>query len=240
MGGSAIEPWILELTSIAALMALVPFAANLENRFPLRRRMPINAVAALIAGAIIFSLLHVAGMTILRAALMPLLMGQNHELPGAPLEVLLFELRKDLFPYVTILIVTMLARRAGPQAGLPQAEQNLQPLNHNITLRSGHEVIVIDPSAYEWARAAGNYVEIAAAGRTFLPRITLISLENLLTAKGAEVVRVHRSAIVNPAMVTTIKPLSGSDFLVRTRDGTEIRGSRRYRARLGEIGLKRP
>ena len=82
----------------------------------------------------------------------------------------------------------------------------------------------------EWAQAAANYVDIRANGmKLHLARISLTALEQLLSEAGVDVVRVHRSRIVNRAKVIEIAPSRDGDFRIKTTDGSELGGSRRYR-----------
>ena len=53
-----------------------------------------------------------------------------------------------------------------------------------------------------------------------------------MAAAGIDAVRIHRSFLVNRAKVTEIAPSRDGDFKVRTTDGSELRGSRRFRANL--------
>ncbi len=102
-----------------------------------------------------------------------------------------------------------------------------------LTLKSGGRTILLDAKSVEWAQAAANYVEIRAGGRTHLARTSLSALEEQMAAAGIDAVRIHRSFLVNRARVTEIAPSPDGDFRVRTADGSELRGSRRYRANLG-------
>lgn len=62
----------------------------------------------------------------------------------------------------------------------------------------------IPPSnAIEWIKAAGNYVEIRAAGRTRLLRITLRETRALLPDD--QFIQIHRSVIVNRERIATVK-----------------------------------
>ena len=69
-----------------------------------------------------------------------------------------------------------------------------------------------------------------------LARMTLSALEELLRRAGVSVIRVHRSRIVNRAKVREVLPTRNGDFVVRLLDGTEVRGSRRYREILAVDG----
>ncbi len=74
--------------------------------------------------------------------------------------------------------------------------------------------------------AAGDYVEIITAERTFLDRRTIRSLEERLGLSGF--LRIHRSAIVNPAQVDQVTPLSRGRFRIQMSDGTVLESSRSH------------
>lgn len=75
--------------------------------------------------------------------------------------------------------------------------------------------------------AAGDYVEIHAAGRSYLDRHTLHALEESF---GDEMfVRVHRSRLVNRDHVQSVTPLSKGRYQLHLRDGSAVTSSRGYR-----------
>lgn len=92
--------------------------------------------------------------------------------------------------------------------------------------------LFLDAASLDWASAAGNYVEIRASGVSHLARISLSALEQLLSDAGVDVARVHRSHLVNRSKVQQIAPAADGDFKIRMADGSELRGSRRYRTSL--------
>jgi DNA-binding LytR/AlgR family response regulator len=98
-----------------------------------------------------------------------------------------------------------------------------------LTLKSGGRTLLLDAKSLEWAQAAANYVDIRANGTTYLARMSLTALEQQLAEAGMDVVRVHRSRIVSRAKIVEIVPSRDGDFRIRTADGSELRGSRRYR-----------
>src|SRR5690606_33603461 len=102
-----------------------------------------------------------------------------------------------------------------------------------VTLKSGGRTIMLDAAAVEWARAAGNYVEVRATGRTHLARSSLGALEEQLGEAGADMARVHRSLLVGRRFVAETAPAGDGDLRIILRDGTELRGSRRFRENLG-------
>lgn len=230
--GSAIDPalpWIYELTSVGTMLLLVPLVILLERRFPLVPGNIARSLAALAAGSVLFSLLHVAGMVLLRTALVPSLVGGDYTFFDEPLTDLVYEYRKDLFPFAAIIGMISLSRSIEEGREEAEAARAVAHDTGRLTLKSGGRTIFLDAASLEWARAAGNYVELSAGGRTHLPRITLTALEEQLRAAGIDVVRVHRSHVVNRAMIAEVAPAGDGDYRVRLRDGQELRGSRRYR-----------
>lgn len=228
-----LQPWLYEFTSIVAILALVPLVILLERRFSLTPGKLVRTLAVLAAGSVAFSLLHVAGMVLLRTLLAPLVLGGSYWFFDDPLTDLIYEFRKDVFPYAGIIAIATLSRSVEESRREAAAARAEARETGRLTLKSGGRSFFIDAGATEWARAAGNYAEIRAGGRTWLPRVTLTALEQQLREAGVDMVRVHRSHIVNRAMVTEIVPAGDGDFRVRLRDGSEVRGSRRYRDQLG-------
>lgn len=228
-----LQPWLYEFTSIAVILALVPLVILLERRFPLTPGKLVRTLVALAAGSVAFSLLHVAGMVLLRTLLAPLVLGGSYWFFDDPLTDLVYEFRKDVFPYAGIVAIATLSRSVEESRREATAARAEARETGRLTLKSGGRSFFIDAGTTEWARAAGNYAEIRAGGRTWLPRVTLTALEHQLREAGVDMVRIHRSHIVNRAMVTEIVPAGDGDFRVRLRDGSEVRGSRRYRDQLG-------
>ena len=226
------EPWVLEYTSVLVMAALVPLVALYERRFPLEAETWKSALAAHVAGSVAFSAMHVAGMIALRHVVYRLVFGQPYAFFDEPMADIFYEYRKDALTYaITVLVIGMLRsleehRREAAVARLDARETG------RLTLKSGGRTIMLDAKNVEWAQAAANYVEIRAGGRTHLARISLSALEEQMAAAGIDAVRIHRSFLVNRAKVTEIAPSRDGDFKVRTTDGSELRGSRRFRANL--------
>jgi len=78
--------------------------------------------------------------------------------------------------------------------------------------------------------AAGNYVEVHAAGRRHLIRATLSRLAQRLDP--AEFLRVHRSHLVRASFIAAVAPWAHGDLRLTLADGEELLLSRRYRALL--------
>lgn len=99
-----------------------------------------------------------------------------------------------------------------------------------LAVRSGGKVIVLDASEIDWIEAAGVYVQVHTGRQAYLHRMALTELESRLAH--ARFVRIHRSALVNLDRVRELAPHPHGEFTVVLKDGTSLRLSRRYRARL--------
>jgi DNA-binding LytR/AlgR family response regulator len=221
---AAWQAWVLEGTSFAAWLALLPVVLALAIR--LAPRPLWQAAVGHVAGCLVVSLAHTALMAVLRIAAFGI--GGLDYAPDNPLsERLLFEARKDVITYVSILAVFLLARRlkGGPAQPPPFCNTAL------IELRDGSRVVMLRPEEIDWANAAGNYVELHGSFGTELARRTMADLEAELAPHGF--VRVHRSRLVRRAAVAATVTRQSGDFDITLRSGTVISGSRRFRQNLG-------
>ena len=82
----------------------------------------------------------------------------------------------------------------------------------------------------DYIEACRNYAEIHAAGQTHLVRMTMQELEYRLDP--SMFVRIQRSTIVQIDRIRDIVSANHSDFDLSLHDGTVLRLSRNYRARL--------
>lgn len=98
-----------------------------------------------------------------------------------------------------------------------------------ISVKVGEHVRVIAAQEIDWIEANGNYVQIHAAGATYLHRETLSQLEDTLDP--SRFLRVHRAVIVNVERVREVHPLFNGNAELVLHDGTRIGLSRRFRER---------
>jgi hypothetical protein len=225
-------PFILELTSVLAMVALAPLVILFERRVPFTAETWRSALLWHALGSIVFSLLHVGLFIVLRSATYALLLGTSYSFFTDLPTDLLYEYRKDIFPYSVLILMLGLQRSLEEHRREAEAARADARQTGKLTLKAGGRTIFLDAASLDWASAAGNYVEIRANGATHLARISLSALEQLLSDAGVDVARVHRSRIVNRAKVREIAPVRDGDFKIRMADGSELRGSRRYRASL--------
>jgi two-component system LytT family response regulator len=99
-----------------------------------------------------------------------------------------------------------------------------------LMIKDGGRVLFLRVEEIDWIEAAGVYVQIHTAGKTWLHRISLGELEAKLDAR--RFLRIHRSTIVNLHRIRELRPHSHGDFLVALHDGTELKLSRSYRQKV--------
>ena len=80
--------------------------------------------------------------------------------------------------------------------------------------------------------AAGDYVRLITADRSYLDRQTLQALEEVLGDD--EFVRVHRSKLVNRNHVESVTPLSKGRYRLHLKSGSSLTTSRGYRGTVKE------
>ena len=99
-----------------------------------------------------------------------------------------------------------------------------------ILVRDVNHAFFIATSSIERVAAAGNYVEVHAAGKVHLVRESLASFAAQLNPE--EFIRVHRSHVVRVGFIAALHPMFHGDYELVLRDGERLSLSRRYRALL--------
>lgn len=221
-GFEAWEPALWEGSSAVLLFALVPLVWRWLQRWPIRPPW-IRPALVHLALTVPFSLIHVAGMVAIRQVGYWLAGSRYDFLHEGVGITLLYEWRKDLVSYgLLLLILSVIERlRRGAPAPVPQ-----EPL---LSLRADGAVVHLRPSEIRLVEAAGNYVEFDAGGRRHLVRMTLAAAAELL---GPGFAQVHRSRLVNLALLRAERPQPSGDVLLLLADGSSVMASRRYRDRL--------
>lgn len=224
--------WVQEGTAIFAMLVGLPLAMWLGHRFPIEPGRLRSSLAVHAGGLIVYSLIQITLMFVIRFAIWPGLFGNEYSVSGTWSDVYVYEFRKQMMAYIAfqmILSTDMTLERARLAARAARTEAQTQ---HRITLRCGGTVRLLEAAGFERARAAGNYVEARFSGRDHLARMTMAELERLLAAADLNVVRVHRSWLINRDLVTEIAPTGEGDVMLTLTTGEQVPGSRRYRERL--------
>ena len=95
-----------------------------------------------------------------------------------------------------------------------------------IVLAHG-KMIVVAAKSLRYLESAGNYVRLHTAGASPLMRGTLAGIEQRLDP--TRFVRVHRSFIVNAALIAEMHLTASGDYEIVLRDGTKVPMSRTLR-----------
>ncbi|MEP7008521.1 MAG: LytTR family DNA-binding domain-containing protein [Sphingomonas bacterium] len=214
--------WLWESTSILAWLTTAPVIWWLVKHVgPPRVSWPV-AVGLILLASVPLSLWHVGLMVGLRK-LYYAAEGSHYQFFSKASDRLLYEYRKDLASYLQFLGFAAVSRWLVTRAATPQRAPEPSPV---LTVADGAVTHQVPVDQIAHVTAAGNYVEIAWAPRTLLHRATLAGVAQEL---GAGFVQIHRSRLVRRAAIRRIETDRSGDFTVVLEDGTELKGSRRYR-----------
>jgi two-component system LytT family response regulator len=99
-----------------------------------------------------------------------------------------------------------------------------------IAVESKGKVKYIPVDEIDYIAASGPYAEIVVAGRRYLEREAMQTLEERLDP--SRFMRINRSSIVQLDRIDSLLHLAGGDYEVQLRDGTKLRVSRNRREEL--------
>jgi hypothetical protein len=216
---SFVEPLILEGSSYLLWLALAPFIGLAVQRLPPNSGNLPRSILGHLALTVPVSLVHVAGMVIIRVICFTLLGGAYRFFDDGIVLPLIYEWRKDVISYAVLAAIYWLyplivARRA-------------KPVGDRIEIRDGATAIFLPPGDILAVEAAGNYVQFHTKDRVHMVRGTLATWEARLKSRGFA--RVHRSRLVNRARIGGFKSKASGDVEITLDDGRVVIGSRRYR-----------
>jgi len=101
-----------------------------------------------------------------------------------------------------------------------------------ILVRSLQKIEIVEVAQVDWLQADGDYVRLYTGKTPRLHRATLATLEQQLDP--TVFVRIHRSTIVRTSRIRELEPYFHGEYVVVLHDGTRLKLSRTYRARLEE------
>ena len=236
---AAWEPWVWESSSSLLVLLLIPFVKAVERRWPFRFDTWRHSLLWHLLASVVFSLVHVAGMVVLRKLAYESV--DQHYRFGAWWPNFGYEYLKDIRSYFVIVAMICLSRlwllRQQGEAKLlaePDDGPPVEPVERpeRFLVRKLGKEFLLAASEIEWLQAAGNYVNLRVRGRDYPLRSTMAGIEARLDP--ARFLRVHRGYFVNLDYLAEIEPLDTGDARLRLRDGSTIPCSRRYRAALRE------
>lgn len=220
-------PLLDEISSALVWLAVLPaivraFKILAPPRFPRLAILPAHLVAAALV-----SLVHYAATRAARAIVYAAL-GQGFHIPFVWSDYF-GDLYGDVLNYLLFGLIYWGAERL-LVARDKRPEATPDPV---LEVRDGAQTLYLPIADILWVEAAGNYVQLhAAGGRSVLMRATLANLAQRL--EGAGFLRVHRSRLVNATFVSAVENLPAGDATVVLRDGARIAASRRYRSALAQ------
>jgi two-component system LytT family response regulator len=99
-----------------------------------------------------------------------------------------------------------------------------------IALKAKGRILLIDAADVIAIEAKGNYVLVNRTSSSHLLRESIATMEEKLHPHGF--VRIHRSVLVNAALVEEIQPWSTGEYVIRVRGGREYTVTRTYKKNL--------
>lgn len=102
-----------------------------------------------------------------------------------------------------------------------------------LTIKDGSSILRIPLQDIRWIDAAGDYVIVHTHEVNHIARASLRDLMQRLPPE--RFVRIHRSTIVNIAVVQKLKPHQNGEYFVSVAGGKELKLSRGYRDQLARF-----
>lgn len=122
----------------------------------------------------------------------------------------------------------------GPPAGADAARRLGRSQTGRLALRTRGKIVFIDPAEISAIEAQGNSALVRAAAGEYLLRQSISDIAERLRPYGF--LRIHRSTIVNSALVDELRILNSGEMLLRLKGAEkEYSVSRSYRAGLRTV-----
>jgi DNA-binding LytR/AlgR family response regulator len=99
-----------------------------------------------------------------------------------------------------------------------------------IAIKEKGRILFIDPADVIAVEARGNYVLLSHTWSSHMLRESISTMEEKLNLHGF--VRIHRSVLVNAALVEEIRPCSTGEYVLRMQGGREFTVTRTYKKNL--------
>ena len=99
-----------------------------------------------------------------------------------------------------------------------------------IAIKAKRRILFMDAADVIVVEAKGKYVSLLRTASSHMLRESISTMEEKLNLHGF--VRIHRSVLVNAAMVEEMHPLSTGEYVLRVRGGREFTVTRTYKKNL--------
>jgi two-component system, LytTR family, response regulator len=139
---------------------------------------------------------------------------------------------KERFARALVHARQVLEQRREPNLGLEPLLQSLRTLRplERFVVKDKKRIFFVPVSNVLWIEATGNYACIHTASDRHLLRETMADLEEKLASH--HFIRVRKSAIVNGACISEIRPMFDGVYDIVLAGGVVVTSSRRYAHKL--------
>ena len=139
---------------------------------------------------------------------------------------------KERFAKALVHALQVVEQRGTANRGLEPLLQSLRSLRplERFVVKDKKRIFFVPISNVLWIEATGNYACIHTASDSHLLRDTLAHLEEKLAPH--HFIRVRKSAIVNGACISEIRPMFDGVYDIVLAEGTVVTSSRRYAHKL--------
>jgi two-component system, LytTR family, response regulator len=140
---------------------------------------------------------------------------------------------KERFAKALVHALQVVEQRGTANRGLEPLLQSLRTLRRPLerfVVKDKKRIFFVPVSNVLWIEATGNYACIHTASDSHLLRDTLAHLEEKLAPH--HFIRVRKSAIVNGACISEIRPMFDGVYDIVLAEGTVVTSSRRYAHKL--------
>jgi DNA-binding LytR/AlgR family response regulator len=121
-------------------------------------------------------------------------------------------------------------RSTSPALASPQRQTSAMEKSARIAIKAKRKILFIYAADLIAVEAKGNYVSLLHASSSYMLRESISTIEKKLNLHGF--VRIHRSVLVNAALVEEIHPCSTGEYLLSVRGGREFTVTRTYKKNL--------
>lgn len=122
------------------------------------------------------------------------------------------------------------------QSDRPAATPARQPsIDGRLSFKDGGRIVRVEATSIRWIEAAGDYMCIHTPSETLVVRATLRDMEQRLDPR--QFVRIHRSTLVNIALVRALRPHLNGEYFLDLEGGHTLKLSRSYKDKLALLGV---
>lgn len=233
------EPFVWELSSAYATLALIPLISRLVSHVGWLWENPLRSVFTYAGASLVFCALHVTIMVVVRKALYAVA-GRSYNFADSVQSLafeIVYEVRQDVWSFFSLVIAIgvyryLLRQWLGDVATVEELPDNTEPepvrgLPQTLLLKKHGKEYLIKTRSIQWAEASGNYLNLHVDGACYPMRITMGMFISDAAAYGF--IRTHRSYLVNPQYIDRMTLLPSGDGEIAMKDGEIVRLSWRYR-----------